>query len=197
MRMTEAEFREFAAKQVNWKSQLASNAAANPLVEQVASEEAKTKSQVASTSLSHARITTLCEPGIRFGAGFIGARLLSLNELLRIDMRIMNRYRRLWHQQALVALRAGAGLSPGSLPGPLRVTLFRRGKRLVDNDGLAASFKFAIDGFKEAGLILDDNPTIIETIELRQEKGGYAVAILFENTDTPVNPLLIHQLTQD
>lgn len=158
-----------------------------------ASSKALSASDKAIESLRQSRLLTKWEPDTRFVAAFDGARLLSLNELLRLDLRVINRYRKLWHERAYQAL-----LMSGStfIDGAVRLTLFRQGKRLVDNDGLAASFKFAIDGFKEAGLISDDNPMVVQNIPLMQRQGNYIAALMFESSAIKHKPQLIQELIE-
>jgi hypothetical protein len=129
-------------------------------------------------SILKARIEGGYHPSSGFRARFEGARPLTLNELLRLDPMARHRYRSAWHRAAhdaalLIAPRA-------RLSGPLAVFILRCGVRLVDNDGLAASLKFAIDGFRRCGLIADDDPSVIAEIRLFQEKGSPAVELRFE-----------------
>jgi len=56
----------------------------------------------------------------------------------------------------------------------------RRGKKYLDNDGLYAAFKFLIDGFRHAGLIANDDPTIIREMGHAQEIGDPVIGIRFE-----------------
>lgn len=188
MRMTESEYLELMAKRGQTPK-------LTPAIESTLEPtKAKSRAEEAWNSLETAKISLHHEPGLRFGAGFDGARVLSLNELLRIDMRLLNKYRKVWHAKALLACQMAFGPRVIPFNSVVRVTLIRRGRNLVDNDGLAASFKFAIDGFKEAGLIADDNPTIVETIRLDQAKGPYAAALLFEAADAAEAPQLVNQL---
>lgn len=153
-------------------------------------------SEKAIESLRTATILTHLQANERFVAAFMGARLLSLNELLRLDLRVINKYRTLWHKRAHESLLVSGKTPTPQIDGAVRLTIFRQGKRLVDNDGLAASFKFAIDGFKEAGLIGDDNPTVVQNIPLMQRKGEYAAALMFESIDTEHRPQYIQKLTE-
>lgn len=128
-------------------------------------------------SVLRARIEGDFSPGGGFRALFDGARLLTLNELLRLHPMARHRYRTAWHRAAhdamlLIAPRA-------RLEGPLAVEILRRSRSSVDNDGLAAALKFAIDGFRAAGLISGDDPSVVAEIRLRQEKGPPAVEIRF------------------
>lgn len=129
-------------------------------------------------SVLQSRISGAYEPARGFRARFDGAKLLTLNELLRLNPMARHRYRGAWHRAAhdavlLIAPRA-------RLAGPLAVSILRRGARLVDNDGLAAALKFAIDGFRCCGLIEDDDPSVVAEIRLSQERGAPAVEVAFE-----------------
>ncbi len=188
MRMTEEQYAAILAKQ-GQKSALIT---ASPKEK----AQAKSRAEVAWNSISASKIIIHNEPNLRFGVGFVGARILSLNELLRSDLRVINKYRRVWHDHCLLACYQAFGSRILPIQSAVRLTLVRRGKNLVDNDGLAAAFKFAIDGFKEAGLIADDNPTIVKTIRLNQSKGPYASALLFEAETAPEAPELINLLIE-
>jgi hypothetical protein len=186
--MTEAQYASILAKQ-GQKSNL-------PALSPKEKAQAKSRAEIAWTSIATSKIILHNEPNLRFGVGFVGARILTLNELLRSDLRVINKYRRIWHDHCLLACLSAFGSRTHPIQSAVRLTLVRRGKNLVDNDGLAAAFKFAIDGFKEAGLIADDNPTIVKTIRLNQSKGPYATALLFEAEDAPEAPELINLLIE-
>lgn len=128
-------------------------------------------------SVLQARISGSYDPSAGFRASFDGAKLLTLNELLRLNHMARHRYRSAWHRavyDAVILIAPRARLS-----GPLSVSITRRGVRLVDNDGLAAALKFAIDGFRRCGLIADDDPSVISEIRLFQEKGRPSVEVCF------------------
>ena len=128
---------------------------------------------------------------------FEGARLLTVNELLSILQYRKHQtfaYKKAWRN--LVACALGA-LPPGQavpfFDGPTRLRLFRRGRRKVDLDSLPAMFKYAIDGLRTVrakkrdggavlsrGVIPDDHPEIIVSVEMLQEIGSPAVALRLE-----------------
>ncbi|PZP58338.1 MAG: hypothetical protein DI596_07835 [Azospira oryzae] len=129
-------------------------------------------------SVLRARISGAYDSARGFRARFDGAKLLTLNELLRLNPMARHRYRSAWHR---AAHDAALYIAPRArLHGPLAVSILRRGARLVDNDGLAAALKFAIDGFRCCGLIEDDDPSVVAEIRLSQERGAPAVEVAFE-----------------
>lgn len=116
---------------------------------------------------------------------FSGARVLSVNELfsvLQYRRHETFRYKKAW--RSLVA-RALKGIAPdvrGALwfSGPTRLTLFRRGRRLLDLDSLATVFKYATDTLRREGIIDDDNPAVIVEPCLIQTSGPPALGMRLE-----------------
>lgn len=106
-----------------------------------------------------------------------GMQLLSLNELLRLDHRKIHAYRHACHRAVVYALSNFGCAQPTMMPGAVHVTLYRTGKKLVDADGLYASFKFLIDGFRMARIIIDDNPNIVSRLEHEQKKGSPEIGV--------------------
>ncbi len=147
-------------------------------------------------SLASAKMDASWDDQGRFFASYLGAHILSLNELLRLDLRSINGYRKLWHKKAEESRLLTGKHRHSTIAGAVRLTLYRQGKKLIDNDAMPAAFKFAIDGFKEAGLIVDDNPKVVQEILFQQRTGPYAVAMLFEDTQLPRNDELIQLLFQ-
>lgn len=47
--------------------------------------------------------------------------------------------------------------------------IYRRGKKLIDNDSLPACFKYFIDSFSNNKIIKDDNPHFIDSVKCYQE----------------------------
>ena len=194
MRMSPAEYADFIAKN-GLTSQLPPQSAAALALEPADKKSRTAKSMVdeATNALQRSRIVLHHEPGARFGAGFIGAHVLSLNELLRIDLRVLNKYRKAWHAKALLACQMQFGPRIPTFDRKVRLTAIRSASRRLDGDAVASTFKFATDGFREAGLIRDDDPdSIDETIRLKQFVGPDAVALLFEVIEeepAPVPPL--------
>jgi len=64
-------------------------------------------------------------------------------------------------------LAAGEGAALDT-PGCVRVCFTSRRHRLADSDGI--SYKFALDSLVLAGVIKDDSPEYVESVEMRQEK---------------------------
>lgn len=124
--------------------------------------------------------TPNCEvlPGELVRIHWPGMTLLTLNEMLRVDHRNLHAYRKACHDAVRNAILMTARRVHGlRFDGQVQVTLYRRGTRLVDTDGLYASFKFLIDGFRLANIIRDDDPLNIVSMEHKQEKGPSAIGL--------------------
>lgn len=129
-------------------------------------------------SIRRAVPTGVIFPGVQVDIEWTGMRLLTLNEMLRIDHRVLHAYRHACHaavRDGVVSLaRKTYGLR---FVGPVVMEVRRTGRRLVDTDGLYASFKFVIDGFRLAGVIRDDDPLHIVQLGHRQSIGDPAIGI--------------------
>jgi len=112
---------------------------------------------------------------------FEGARLLTVNELFAIlQFRKFQTfgYKKLWHQ--LVKKSVGLLVEKPFFTENVKLILYRRGKKLVDLDSVPVMFKYAIDALRKEGLIEDDNPTVVVSVEIIQEKGEPSVGIRLE-----------------
>jgi hypothetical protein len=107
-----------------------------------------------------------------------GMKLLTLNELLRIDHRLLTSYRHACHEAVKNAAWELAGRTHSlKFTQPVVANIFRSGKRMVDTDGLYASFKFLIDGLRRAGIIRDDDPLNIVAMSHTQVTGDPAIGL--------------------
>ncbi len=129
-------------------------------------------------NIKTARITSIWKPEQSFLVEWDGATVLTLNELLRTDYRSLSGYRKVWKEACRDAVLSAGAIC--SIKTPVVVKLYRRSGRLIDNDGLSAAFKFAIDGMRFAQLIPDDNPRVITDIKLEQEIGDPLLRMVFE-----------------
>lgn len=121
-------------------------------------------------------------PGEQLSVTWAGMSLLSLNELLRADHRTsgMNKYRKACHELVASSAELLSGASGVRMfDGPVRLRIRRTGQKLIDTDGLYASFKFLIDGFRAAGFIPDDDPTTITAMTHLQMVGAPSIGIDF------------------
>lgn len=126
------------------------------------------------TALPHGEIIA----GERVTIHWTGMRLLTLNQMLRTDHRKLHGYRCACHDAVRSAVLGLAKRSHGLMfRQPVRVTIERTGVRLMDTDGLYASFKFIIDGFRAAKVIRDDDPMTITHMNHRQSIGKPEVGI--------------------
>lgn len=75
--------------------------------------------------------------------------------------------RRRWRNRAAAAAHP---LRPDEPFKKCSLECVRFSARCMDFDNLVASFKSIVDGLKDAGVIVDDNPGVIVTREYRHEK---------------------------
>ena len=61
--------------------------------------------------------------------------------------------------------------------------IYRRGKKIIDNDSLPACFKYFIDSFTLNNIIKDDSPDYIKNIKCFQEKGEPKFILKLKETD--------------
>lgn len=118
-----------------------------------------------------------------FAVWYPGVRILSLNEIFAILERRKYeafRYKKAWQE----AIQKAVMLTPVSkrpyFDGPTRITLYRRGARLIDLDSFQTMFKYPIDALRYSGILAEDNPNIIVETKSVQEKGEKAVALKLE-----------------
>lgn len=134
--------------------------------------------------------TSDCEilPGELVRIHWPGMTLLTLNEMLRIDHRNLHAYRKACHDAVRNAVLLTARRTHGlRFDGEVEAFLYRRGRRLVDTDGLLASFKFLIDGFRLANIIRDDDPLNIVGMTWQQEVGAPIIGIAFKTANPQRN----------
>lgn len=125
-------------------------------------------------SLKTCQHEVLSQPN-RFIFRFIGARLLSLNAIYRLHHMQRKRYKDAWHsavQQAALLGRAEHGY-PIKVDGQCRIEILRYSKRFLDVDNIVP--KPLIDGLRHAGVILEDDPTVVTGVLTENAHGNYAV----------------------
>lgn len=118
-----------------------------------------------------------------FSVWYPGVRILSLNEIFAIlEKRKYEafKYKKAWQE----AIQKAVMLTPVSrrpyFNGPTRLTLYRRGARLIDLDSFQTMFKYPIDALRYSGILAEDNPNIIVETKSIQEKGEKAVGLKLE-----------------
>ena len=123
-------------------------------------------------------------PTSTFSVWFEGARLLTANEMIQVLQtrpQAMYAYKK---ASALLVKRAVQALHPSQekpfFNGPTRISLYRRGSKLVDLDALPVMFKYITDALRKQGIITDDNPEILVETRLLQEQGDHALALRLE-----------------
>ena len=131
-----------------------------------------------------------------FGIVFNGAKLLTTNRIFSSLQTIKSRhaffkYKKSWHSiigniffEEVNKLKGGTEDYP-FFKDPVKITLLRQSKRLVDEDAMPAMFKFIIDAFKNSpenpnGILMDDNKTIMQKIEISNLIGEDLVGIRIE-----------------
>lgn len=126
-----------------------------------------------------------------FAVWFTGARAFTVNELIALYQYRKYEtfgYKKLWQnliQRAFNQAKA-QGFTLPYFTHDTRLTLYRRGTRLVDLDSLPAMFKYAIDSFKKSHLIAEDNPNVITKLIPFQEQGKPVIALRLEQL-TPIS----------
>ena len=130
---------------------------------------------------------TQTTPVDRFSTWFDGARLLTANEMIQVLQtrpQAMYAYKKACR---LLMERAVKAIHPASpvpfFDGPTRISLYRRGAKLVDLDALPVMFKYIVDAMRKEGVIADDNPEILVETRLLQEVGEPALAIRLERLE--------------
>lgn len=115
---------------------------------------------------------------------FAGARLLTVNEIFSIlPFRKYDtwKYKKRWKALIQEALDTRDPNVPLPLfDGPSRLVLFRRGVNKLDLDSFQTVFKYAIDGLRKAGVLVEDNPEIVVETVPEQRIGSPAVGLRLE-----------------
>lgn len=117
---------------------------------------------------------------------FIGARLLSINQIFSILERRtyeIFKYKKMWQNLVQRAIEGKEGLP--WFEEDCELVLLRQAPRLVDNDALSTMFKYIIDALKidkekskKYFILKEDNPIVVNNIKLIQIKSKeYVVGI--------------------
>lgn len=155
-----------------------------PAKEKKKSSTAFQRAKQASESLRMAKVSGEQVAGKYIEFTFDGARLLSLNDLYALSHFQRVGYRKAWHEVMHNAVLEITG-------GPVHLHQFKKfhiqahrsSVQYCDLDALSSYFKYAIDGLRYAGVIIDDNPSHMVSIASTQEKGPYLVRIRVETVD--------------
>ena len=86
-----------------------------------------------------------------------------------VIMRMHHRERTKQHQRIAWAILAAVG-SRRPMYERCRVIVTRYAPRQLDFDNMGGGLKFLMDGMVKAGLIVDDSPKCVESLELKQVK---------------------------
>lgn len=115
---------------------------------------------------------------------FTGARVLTLNELFSILQSVKFKtfsYKKRWKELISLALLQLPVKDRPYFDGPTQITLYRRGKKLIDLDSFPVAFKYAIDGLRQAKIISEDNPEImVSTIPIQQKGKTTSIGLKIE-----------------
>lgn len=120
---------------------------------------------------------------------FNEAILLSINQIFAFLQREKQQqfffmYKKAWHNkinEALQLIKSHNKVLP-YFENNIEITLLRQAPREIDKDALPTMFKFIIDGLKRSsenpiGVLADDNPKVVHTIQFHNEKGEHLVGI--------------------
>lgn len=141
------------------------------------------------SSLKNSSITTLTsnEKGSeKICIWFSGARVLTLNQIFAIlEKRPYEvfKYKKVWQECINNAIMTIPLDQRPYFNKTTRLTLFRRGTRLIDMDGFPTAFKYCIDALRYSGILSEDNPNIISEIIPIQQKGATSIGIMLESID--------------
>lgn len=113
------------------------------------------------------------------------ARLYPLNQIFAL-LQSQRRGMLFAYKKACHALieRTLAGVVLPEIEPPIKIFLYRRAPREVDQDALASMFKYLIDGLRDVGAIVNDDPRYIRPSEPYQERGKageYALGMHIEH----------------
>jgi len=115
---------------------------------------------------------------------FTGARVLTLNELfsiLQVTKYKTYPYKTRWKELIDLALLQIPPKDRPYFDGPTEITLYRRGKKLIDLDSFPVAFKYAIDGLRKSNIISEDNPEImVSTIPIQQKGKTTSIGLKIE-----------------
>lgn len=141
------------------------------------------------------------------GILFNNAKLLSVNELFSIlqssKFNIYN-YKTTCRNMILKVLREihedckSKGQAYPFFDSNAEVILYRRGDKLVDTDAISTMFKYIIDAFKyndnklhdkynPYGVLKDDNPLVIQHMEVHSKEGLTSFGIQIKRSNKPIS----------
>lgn len=139
------------------------------------------------------------DDGPTLSVWFAGSRLLTVNEIFSIlPFRKYDTwaYKKRWKELIQEALLTRDPAVPLPLfDGPTRLVLFRRGTNKLDLDSFQTVFKYAIDGLRKAGVLVEDNPEIVVETVSEQRIGEPAVGLRLERLESWTAPpeIDVHQ----
>lgn len=133
-------------------------------------------------SINSSQVEVEYIPGRCFTAIFHGAELLSFNKLLNLDHRTgeLHRYRAACLKAAERAVYTAEQLFECRRPElseRISVSLYRAGVKAFDNDELIAAYKLLIDGFREVGLLKENDPSHISSFDCLLQRCGVNEAV--------------------
>lgn len=93
------------------------------------------------------------------------------NELSGMHWGKVSKLRARWRYQTAYLAKVEAKAQKAKVPfKKVELTLIRGSSRKTDLDNIIASFKPLIDGLKDAGIITDDNPSVVVKIHAHWEQ---------------------------
>lgn len=154
------------------KTSTKATAAQDAVLEPTKKSGRKPRAASAVDSLKTATVTGHHRAGEYIEFIIEGATLLSVNDLYALHYYQRIPYRKAWHElinNALMLITRGP--RNWTKFSTFRLTVHMRTPGGCDNDALNSYFKYAIDGLRYAGLIEDDSPRHMLSINSSQEKG--------------------------
>lgn len=132
-----------------------------------------------------------------------GAILLSINQIFAFLQRQKKQfaffsYKKEWHNKIkdVLTIIKYEKMLP-FFEENVEITLLRQAKRDTDLDAIVTMFKFIIDGLKRSddnplGVLSDDNPKVIHTINFSSQKGEPLIGISLKKTISPKSDIDIN-----
>lgn len=133
------------------------------------------------SSIEQARVEAVYEPGRHLEIRLHGAKILSANDLYALHHFERIAYRKTWHEAIYHAVLLATG-GPRHLKAftQFRLRAERVARRGLDLDALNGCFKYAIDGLRYAGVIVNDSPAHMLDMQATQRPGEPMIVLRVE-----------------
>lgn len=145
---------------------------------------AKNRAEQVSETIKNSEVKIKSIKGKSIELTFDGAKMLSINEIYALSPFDRTGYKKSWHEkieESFSQAKKEIELNEKWMPfDKFKITAFRRSTKLCDTDALNGFFKYAIDGLRYSGIIIEDNPKHFICMVSRQEIGKAFVSMKIE-----------------